>query len=434
MRKAHALAGEFSKDIKDFCYTACRMMGEVNLIALQWELLLGKKVPAWNICDKLISDTFDRRKQWKAIRTLYFPVESELSLEIIRNFWDSAERNISGSSERDIHADFAYCDKKNTHAKPHRIPHPFDEGMTRHQDAHICHWGPHIAITSVVGNVLEVATESNTPEQIVSTINQNLPLGSATILGDQVMLAFPMIAGVVWPDQFKEDIAGLLAHWADRHQWTLLNGKDDDELAHVPMQIAGVKDMNTSEAIAILRSAKQWCEELNASFNNALGVSSEWKTSSFDRIVENGTITSTSQIFKHVGEGKFQIGYVLAGLSDKSQIKTMKIFLSAKRANVRVVSDDMKDVAESMKADYIKWLNRNGFTIVHDAPCFNYAYSDHHDENQYRRICIDLPADALEIHNRRAQWIELAVDLASKRMLNEQFQFNVTKDKVERLI
>jgi hypothetical protein len=432
MRKAHALAKQFVPPQTEFRYTACRMIGELGLIAIQWERLLGKKEPTWNICDKLVLDTFDHKKQWKSIRTLYVPLELELMNSIIQDFWESAEKTICGSSAQAVHAGFEYCKKKNTHAKTHRIPHPFEEQKIRHQDIHICLWGSHFAFTSNVGDLVKIQTETKPTEKIVSDINQNLPLGCATILGSQVVLAFPMICISAWSNKTKEDIARLLAHWADRHQWTLLDGKDD-ELDHYPMHISGVCDMNTSKAIDVLRSTKKWCEDLNIAFDSALFESADWKLSSFVQIIDNGAITSVSKIFRLVGEGKFQIGYTLSGLCDKPDAKIIKIYLSGKKVNFRVVADDMDDVRDSMKGDYDNWLNRNDYSIVYNTPFFHYAYANHRDGNQYRRVRITIPADVMEVHEKREEWIQLIVDQAGRCLLNDQYQYNVAKEKVERL-
>jgi hypothetical protein len=433
MRNAHETAENFVPLSKEFRYIACRMIGEHGLIAIQWERLSNTKVsPPWNICDKMIFDTFERKKQWKIIRTLYFPLELELTNSVIQEFWESAEKAICGSSAQELHVGFDYCEKKHTHAKPHRIPHPFEESSTRHQDVHICRWGSYIVFTSDVGGIAELKTATKSPEQIISDINQNLPIGCATILDSQVLLAFPIIHASAWSEKAKQDIASRLAHWADRHQWTLLDGKDD-ELDHFPMQVSGVSDMNTSEAIDVLRLTKTWCENLNAAFDSALSEPADWMISSFNKIIENGTIQSVSKILKRAGEGKFQIGYTLSGLGDKSDLKIIRIYLSGKRANFRVVADDMDDVRNSIKGDYDKWLNSKGYSVVINTPLFHYAYARHRDGNQFRRVCITLPANAIEIHEKREEWVQLIVDQASKCLLNDQYQYNVAKERAERL-
>lgn len=434
MRKAHDTAKKFLPFPLEFHYTACHMLGEYGLIALQWERLTNSRTsPPWNFCDKNIFDTFERKRQWKVTRTLYIPVGLEISHTTVEDFWGSAEKSASGSSAQEVHADFVYCFKKNTHTKNHRIPHPFEEHKMRHQDAHICRWGSHIALISDVCGAMELKTKAKSTDVIVSDINQNLPIGCATILGGRVVLALPMIHGAAWGNEVKHDIASRLSHWADRHQWTLLEGRDDDELGQFSMQVSGISDMDTREAIEVLQSAKKWCEDLNSAIDNMYCEPYDWKISSFDKIVDSGTISSVSKIFRLSGEGKYQIAYELSGLLGEAQDKVLKIYISSKRANVRVVSDDMEDVRDSMRGDYVKWLGSNDYSTIHDTSIFHYACSDHQDGTQYRRIRITLPASAMEVHDKRDKWVRLIVDLARTRLLNERFQYNREMEMVESL-
>lgn len=431
MREVHHLAKEFIPQ-NDFKYTACRMIGDLGLIAICWERLSKNRLP-WSICDKMIHDTFERRKQWKILRTLYLPVEVKLTLQNIQSFWNNSEKFTCGSSESEDHAGFTYCNKINTHTKGYQIPHPFEEGQQRNQQVHILKWGGSTVLTSNVCDIADIQAESKKAELFVSEINQHLPIGCATVIDQQIVLSFPLINSQVWSDNVKGEIQALLAHWADRHQWMLMDGKDDEDLEYYPLQVSGVNEMNTSEAIDVLRSVKKWCESLNEYFDGAVGYSCAWSTSNFNKIISAGTVISTSSVLKEKGEGKFQIGYQITGLIDSPIDKSICFYLSGKGAINRVVTGDMLDIKISM-ADHENWLVQNGFTIKCASPLFLYAYADHSDGNKYRRVRICLPVSELEVTTQRVEWVKLITDIAFELFQNKIFRYNQARKSVEDLI
>lgn len=432
LRKAHEIASGYPSG--HFKYTACRMIGEFGLLAIEWVSFSKSKNAAWNVCDKLVFDTFDRKKQWKAIRTLYMPVDCDPTKTLLQDFWSTAEKTISGSSANDNYSGFHHCSYRNTHIKAHRIPHPVEIDENRNQVSHICRWGEHVALTSFVGSVEEMLVAADSADSIASRINKHLPIGCATIIDNQLVLSFPIIHIGVWKEETIGSIALLLAHWADRHQWKFLN-VDDDEIYNYRVQVSGVCEMNTKDAIDVLSSIREWCDDLNDAIEKELGEPADWKISSFDKMVKSGMVSSITQVLTFPGFGKYQIGYSLTRLNDDPETKEIRIYLSGKRAHVRVVSNDMEDISGSMTGDYESWLERNGYgtdlSSEETSPHFHYAYADHKDGTQYRRVRIVLNAAELEPYGNRDKWVLYIVKLATSQLLNEVFQYNAAKNKVD---
>ncbi|MBR7793954.1 DEAD/DEAH box helicase [Undibacterium sp. FT147W] len=431
MRNMHQIAQKFESG--EFKYVACRMIGELGVVAIEWEREKKTRNAVWNISDKMVFDTFESRKQWKTTRTLYVPLGSELRISMVQNFWTNADKKISGSSPKDICDGFDFNLERNTHIRRHRVPHPLESLQSRGQNVHFLRWGDHFVIASVVCSLDDLTGENIDAETIASRINKSLPFGWATIHDRHLMLVFPLVQEFSWDNKVKNKVAHLLAHWTDRNQWKLLEGQDDEgNVYRAP--ISGICEMNTSEAIDILCRAKQWCEDLNKAINNELGENDEWKISSFDKIVKDGKISTVSKIFSYPSYGKYQIGYSLEGLNGPNELKKIKIFISGKAANVRVVSNDLKDIWGSMSNDYANWLEKNGFTFGINTPHFNYAYADHRDGKQYRRICIVLSVDEMEIYSNRDGWVSYISKLAQEQLLNDVFQFNVARTTAENMM
>jgi hypothetical protein len=87
-----------------------------------------------------------------------------------------------------------------------------------------------------------------------------------------------------------------------------------------------------------------------------------------------------------------------------------------------------------MSNDYANWLEKNGFTFGINTPHFNYAYADHRDGKQYRRICIVLSVDEMEIYSNRDGWVSYISKLAQEQLLNDVFQFNVARTTAENMM
>lgn len=431
MQKMHDVARVFNAG--EFEYVACRMIGELEVIAIEWERKRNTKNVSWNISDKLLFNTSERREKWKSTRILYIPKDAELTAKLIQDFWSSNDKKISTDVMAEGVGAVDDTFMRIQHLSSHSVPHPFKKLQHRVQRVQGFRWGGHAVLASIVCRLDELAVEGGNAEMIASEINKGLPFGSATIHDSHLMLVFPIVHGADWKDVVIEKAAKSLARWADRHQWRVLDGKDDDDHVYCA-PLSGVCEMNTSEAIEALRSAKQWCEDLNRAINLEIGEGNEWKMSTFDRIVKGGKIAAASNIVLCPGEGKFQIAYALEGLDGPAEGKTIRMFVSGKAANIRVTSNDLDDAWEFMSGEYENWLTRQGYTIAIEKPYFNYAYLDHQDGKQYRRICIVLSAAEMEVYSNRDRWIAYIVKLARYQLLNDVFQFNVALMSVEELI
>lgn len=99
LERVHRLVSSMdSFELKGFRYSCTRMMAQFGLLVIEWERLTGSgSVPTWNVCDRLMWGTFERRTQWKVVRTLYFPVGQGLTQEIVEEFWANAEAGLAGT-------------------------------------------------------------------------------------------------------------------------------------------------------------------------------------------------------------------------------------------------------------------------------------------------------------------------------------------------
>lgn len=432
LQSAHAVATSFPAQ-EGFRYAACRMMGEFRLIAIQWEKL-SRENPSWTVCDKMVFDTFERRRQWKTSRILYLPVSQTVTPELLRSFWDGAARPVCGTSRQETLEGFAFCGARQTHVHSCDIPHPFGQEQPRTQDVCFYRWGKNGALVSPVGGISDLQRGARTVEQVLSDINQDLPLGSATILNQQVVLCLPVLNPAAWPAEILLRVGRRLAHWADRHQWLLLGGKDDDDMGPAAAPISGVCEMNTREAIEILCGVRKWCQEINDALKDALGEESfEWAVSSFDEIVHSGDLVSVSPERRRSGLGKYQIGYVLSGLNESPAAKRLTFHLAGKRANIRVSKGGMEDIRKILKEGYAEWLAKHEYTILCDDPDFQYGFWDCGDDRPVRRLRISLPADQMEIQGKRAPWIGLIAELTEKLFQNDVFRYNESRSRVENL-
>ena len=436
LQQAHTLVGSMSDfDWQGFRYSCCRMLGELGVVVVEWEKFSGsKKCDPWNACDRQILGVFgkERKTQWKSVRTLYFPFGQRLTREIVELFWANAKAELSASQADEDHKGFEYCSRHRTHTKRHEVPHPSDQREIRGHISYRCRWGQGYAIASVVCTLNDEIFTRLAPDELASNINKSLPYGNATIVGDRLMLVIPQVVGVEWPKDINESIAIGMSHWADRHQWILTQGEDDECLHEFP--VAGISEMNTGEALAVIRSMRSWCEELckdiDAEFEAPLG----WRYLSFNQVVRNGVISCASEIQSIPKVGKFQIAFSVVGLDGKPEEKKVIFYLSAKRANERVVQGDMIDSWKflSTDEDYENWLGDN-YSVLINGSYAHYAFNEHRDGHQIRRLRVVFSADVMEKSGGRSEWVSYLVKLVSQRLLNNIFQYNSIEEKMNNL-
>jgi len=433
LQHAHSVvSGMDNFDWQGFRYSCCRMLGELGLVLVEWEKLSGGKRDKWNACDRQIWGVFERKTRWKSIRTLYIPVDQPLTREVVEVFWANVMADLSATRPDGRHEGFAYCTQRKAHIRKHEVQHPSALEESRGQISHRCRWGQGFAIASIVGVLEDEAFAGLSPETIVSNINKSLPFGCASILENQLMLVFPQIAGGEWSAEINDSVAVSLARWADRHQWILTQGEDDERLHEFPA--AGISEMNTSEALAVIRSVRSWCEELckdiDAEFEAPIG----WRYLSFNQVVKNGVISCASEIQSISKVGKFQIAFSVVRLDGKPEEKQIIFYLSAKRANERVVQGDMVDSWRFLSTDeyYENWLGDN-YSVLINGPYAHYAFSEHRDGHQIRRLRVVFSADVMERSGGRGEWLSYVVKLASQRLLNNVFQYNSIEEKMNSL-
>jgi hypothetical protein len=436
LQRAHDLVSTMTRlDLQGFQYNSCRMLGELGLLAIEWDRLSGpKKIPNWSACDKLILDTFERRKQWKSVRTLYFPIAQELTSDIVLAFWTNAAIGVSGTHADFVNDGFSYCGDRNSHIREHQIEHPVEKYSARTQLSYRCRWGSGFALASFVGSLDDDQIADSSAELLASDINKSLPFGCATIMDGQLMLIFPQAPGVEWDTTTNNRVADSLALWADRHQWVFMKGDDDNNIFY-RLPVSGISDMNTSEAIAVIRSIGKWCDELNQAIGTEIGDSISWRMSTFDRMVKTGSISSASEIVLRPGTGKFQIAYTVTGLTGDPGDKKVVMYLSAKPANVRVVSNDMLDIWDflSRNGSYEAWTAGDDCIAEISSPNFHYSYYEHTDGKQYRRLRLVLTAADLESNGGRTIFLPYVVKLVSQQLLNDVFQYNAAKTRMDAL-
>jgi hypothetical protein len=437
LEHAHKIVQKMScrLDLQGFKYSCCRMLGELKLLVIEWSRLSGSSAsPSWLPCDRLVFDTFERKKQWKAIRSLYVPIDHTLTEETVENFWHNVDAGISSTSADSEHQGFTYCGLRNTHIREHEIEHPVEPGQVRSQISYRCRWGTGHAIASIVGEIDEMNFSTETPASLASEINKSLPLGCATLQDNSLMLLFPQVSGPVWDSNRNARISGLLAHWADRRQWALMNGADDEDYFH-SLPVSGISEMNTSQAINILLSLRKWCEELNQAINVECGHMLEWRLTTSDRLMSTQIMSAASSIVPIVGLGKFQIAYSVTGLNNPEEEKNVVFFLAAKPANIRVVANDMDDIWRCLSGskDYESWLPDDYFVEINERH-FHYAYANHHDGRQYRRLKLEIPASYLESYSDRDNWLQFITKLATAQLFNDVFQYNSARSKMEQYL
>ena len=417
--------------VGDFEFSSCRVLGEFDLLVIEWEKRSEKKTyPCWTVCDRHTFDTYERKKQWRTIRTLYIPTNETLTKKIIEKFWKCANEGLLGIQSGTEYKGFTYCSKRFTHIREYPIRHPVEHDLDRTQVTFLCRWGDGQALMSVVSDTAEQSIDQDTA-MMVSDINRTLPIGCATIHDKQLMLVFPQIAEVDWDADLVEKVSEKLAHWADRHQWVLMRGEDDGQYFH-QLKVAGISNMKICEAMAVLGSLRKWCDDLNCMFIEKAAYPVVWRVSTYDRLIKTGVISSASEMVKISCTGKFQIAYSLPELNGPSDLKKIVFYLSAKPANERVVTGDFDDIWDflSRNIEYEKWLG-DPYQIELSSDSFHYAYAMHSDGKQYRRLRLALPLSMLEKSSDRDLWLSYLVKLATVQLLGDVFQYNAAKAKFE---
>jgi hypothetical protein len=422
-------------DLQGFEYSCCRMLGELKLLVIEWVKLSGSTAsPSWLACDRLIFDTFERKKQWKAIRSLYLPIDHALTEETVKNFWQNVEAGVGNTSADSEHRGFTYCGLRNTHIQEHKIEHPVEPAQERSQISYRYRWGTGHAIASIVGEIDEDYFSAEKAKALAIEINKSLSLGCATLQNNRLMLLFPQVGGFVWDINRNSHISGMLAHWADRRQWILMNGADDENDFH-SLPVSGISEMNTSQAINILSSLRKWCEDLNQAINAECSHMLEWRLTNLDRLMSTRMMSAASPFVSIPGFGKFQIAYSVTGLNTPEEEKSVVFFLAAKPANLRVVANDMDDIWRCLSGskDYESWLTDDYFVEINERH-FHYAYANHHDGRQYRRLRLEIPASNLESYSDRDNWLQFITKLATYQLFNDVFQYNSARSKMEQYL
>ena len=431
---AHTIVQSMScrLDLQGFEYSCCRMSGELKMLVIEWVRLSGSCAsPSWLPCDRLVFDTFERKKQWKAVRSLYVPIKHTLTEETVESFWQNVDAGIASTSADSEHYGFNYCGLRNTHIREHEIEHPVDPEQVRSQVSYCCRWGTGHAVASIVCEIDEENFSAEIAETLASEINKSLPVGCATLQDKHLMLVFPQVTGPVWDSEPNTHISGMLAHWADRRQWVLMNGADDEDYFH-SLPVSGISEMNASQAINILSSLRKWCEELNQAINTECGHVLRWRLTNFDRFISNRVMSAASPVVPIPGLGKFQVAYSVTGLDTPEEEKIVVFYLAAKPAKVRVVANDMEDIwcCLSGSKDYESWLSDDYFVEVNEQH-IHYACANHHDGRQYRRLRLRIPASRLESYSDRVIWLQFITKLATAQLFNDVFQYNVARSRME---
>jgi hypothetical protein len=76
------------------------------------------------------------------------------------------------------------------------------------------------------------------------------------------------------------------------------------------------------------------------------------------RLLKMEKFLQFQKIFSYPSYGKYQIGYSLEGLNGPNELKKIKIFISGKAANVRVVSNDLKIFGDPCRMIMLTGLKR----------------------------------------------------------------------------
>ena len=83
--------------------------------------------------------------------------------------------------------------------------------------------------------------------------------------------------------------------------------------------------------------------------------------------------------------------------------------------------------------DYASWLPDDYIVEINEQH-FHYAYANHHDGRQYRRLRLAIPASNLESYSDRGNWLQFITKLATAQLLNDVFQYNSAKAKMEQYL
>lgn len=430
---AHQLVSTVSLNFQGFNYTCCRMVGMLDLMVIEWEKLSGRnKPPIWNVCDRQMSGVFERKRQWKTVRSMYIPLGQVLTQKMLELFWANADAGLSATLPEGQYDGFTYCGTRRAHRREHALMHPTTPEKNRQQVSYHCRWGMGHALVSTVVEIVEMGEQDKKPEELASDINKCLPFGCATLLDGCLLLVFPQPPRVMWAPETNVRLAEQLARWADRHQWVFQRGEDDEPFHGLP--VAGIADMNTSEAIAVIKSLKSWCEDLCADIGAEFDSPLRWRNLSFNKVIEHGVISCASEMQTISKIGKYQIAFSVSRLDGKPEEKQIIFYLSAKLANMRVVQGDMSDSWDflSRSGNYEKWLG-DDFTTLVDGPGVHYAIWERMDGHQVRCLRLTFPVVAMEWSGGRKEWIPYIAKLASKQLLNVVFQYNQVAGKMKSL-
>lgn len=441
LKRAHKIAEKHSNkgDLQrqGFEYFGCRMMGQLNLLAIEW-VRLSRKISShqWLPCDRLIFDTFERKKQWKTIRTLYFPMSQTLTEEAVAEFWRNLSAGISGTRADSEYEEFTFCGEMNSHIRKYKIGHPADESFLT-QISYLCRWGNGYAIASPVAEVDDEHLSAQAGESLASELNTTLPFGCAIIQNKHLMLVFPQVAGPNWGVALTASLSQQLAHWACRRRWALPSGAYDENSV-LSLPVSGITEMDTRQAINVLSSLRKWCLELNQAIDTAIGDPFSpltWRTlTSMGRLIRYGVLSAVSEFVLIPRTGKFQIAYSVTGLDGNPNEKKVVFYLAAKPANFRVVASDMSDIGSFLSKDvaYDQWLDDDGYDVEIDESNFHYAVIDHSDGTQFRRLRLAIAVSELENYHSRDYWLRTVAKLASNQLLNGVFQYNAARARMER--
>ncbi len=433
LEAAVKIASEFiiqDENGSEFQFVACHMIKELDLLMLQWERLTGnrKEITEWNVCDKVICGNFNGRIQWKIIRTLYLPDDIPVTNELIASFWEMAKSQTCGTSFGEKHDDFKYCNQKKTHRKSYEIAHPFLIDQIRRQNIHLRRWASEYVLTSDICNSEDVESEHKSVADWISQINQHLPFGCATVIDDCVVLSMPVIHKSEWsPDNLKH-AALMLAHWADRHQWCMAEGQDDDEFSIQPTKISGILQMNTQEALAEISRMKTWYSELVTEINQKLDWDQKWRNTSLEKIIETGKILYFSPQMIYSGEGTCQVAFEISGLLESPESKKFTCYLAVRTVIERVRNDDMPEIPETTKDDFREWLEKNDYSTFGESSDYTYGVKDVNNK-QDRRMRFSIPIAQLEPNIMRDTWTDKIAKILEK-LRGNVFQYKSFENEI----